>query len=140
MMPTSGLVADEPGLYENQLPERLLDETERFTLARIEICVAPGEAFDQSAELGERLLYVVRRNRELVVCEDVLEAHHSVLAAGEPVLAAGELSLAVYGELKIVLDLNELSGHYRPARDCRRVVAEILASMDFLVPNNLFDS
>jgi hypothetical protein len=129
-----------PAEYENQLPERLVEETARFALARLSICVAPGDEFERIAELGERLIYVVRRNRELVVCEDVLEAHHSVLAAGEPVFAAGELSLAVHGEHKIVLDLNELSGHYRPARDCRRVAAEVLSSLDFFVPDDLLDS
>lgn len=130
----------EPILYVNLLPERLSDETRRFEAARLRRVTAPGDEFNLLAEAGIRLIYVVPWSRVLVVCEDELDAHHSVLALGAVVLAAGELSLAAYGAERIVLDLNETSGHYLPDRGCRLVAAEILRDLGFFVPDDLIDS
>lgn len=131
---------EQPQLYENQLAELLAGEIERFKAAGLRAVTAPSAEFDDLAEAGDRLIYVVLVDGTLVVCKDELDAHHSVIAGGGFVRAAGELDLAAYGDTRLVLDLNEQSGHYLPNRSCRAVAAAVLRDLGFVVPDDLFDS
>lgn len=131
---------EEPQLYENRLAELLPDEIERFEAAGLRAVRAPSDEFDALAEAGNRLIYVVLRDGTLVVCRDELDAHHSVIARGGFVRAAGELNLAAYGDTRLVLDLNEQSGHYLPDRTCRAVAAAVLRDLGFEVPDDLLGS
>ena len=42
---------------------------------------------------------------------------HAVLAHGRPVLAAGEFQMDFDDSAMVVSELNDMSGHYRPAAD-----------------------
>ena len=92
---------------------------------------APSDAFEQLASDGEPLIYVVSKQNEFIVAEDVVDAHHSVLVFGEDVLAAGQASLLAMGESRIVLDLDNQSGHYRPRDESIHFAAAILVDLGF---------
>jgi hypothetical protein len=124
-------LATEPFLYQNQQSDRLEIETVRFKARSVRSGRAPGPEFEQLAVEGEELIYVVTSNREFIVCEHVLDAHHSVLAGGGDVLAAGEVSLVVYADFRAVLDLNQMSGHYLPRQESLYFPAVILRDLGF---------
>lgn len=122
------------------MPERLPEESLRFRARPIRWASAPGPDFEQLAADGEELIYVVTRTAVLIVCEHVLDAHHSVLVNGDDVLAAGEVSLIVHGAFRAVLDLNEMSGHYRPRRESLHFPALILRDLGFVGTDPWLDS
>lgn len=132
---------EEPVLYLNLMPERLPAELRDGERLGVTMATAPGADFDALVAKGELLNYVVLQSRRLVVCEAIgYPAHHSVLAGGAPVMAAGEVSLLVYEGVRTVLDLNAVSGHYRPAPGCLAVVRELLESLGFDVPDSSLSS
>ena len=92
------------------------------------------------AASGEPLIYVVTERRELVIAPRLAwngPVAHPVLCNGEPVLAAGEVSLAVANEVKMVLELNNMSGHYRPGVESLSLVVEAFEALGFEVPQDV---
>lgn len=101
---------------------------------------APGEDFMRIADEGDRLIYVVTEERELIIAAISPSITHAVIATGLPVLAAGECDVAVYGEFKMVLDVSNKSGHYLPDAGCLDLVQEVFEDLDFVVGPGVFSS
>lgn len=102
----------------NRYPDRLaaeLDAAQRVWFVPVEV---PGREFDALAAEGQTMIYVLVDDRLLVSKRQVLGEHitHAVLAGGEPVQAAGEFDVQWQSGGAIVARLNNVSGHYRPAR------------------------
>lgn len=97
----------------------------------------PGDAFDLLVAEGERLVFVITIQRELIVAPQIkngFEIRHPVLAGGEDVLAAGELELVQGGGTKLVVDVTNKSGHYEPEPRCLDVAVKILEDLGYTVP------
>jgi hypothetical protein len=127
----------EPETYANRLTEDYADELAAATAAKVAGVSCPGEAFDQLVAEGDRLVFVVTIQRELVVAPQLkngLEIRHPVLAGGQVVLAAGEIELVQGGGMKLVLDLTNKSGHYEPEPRCLDVAAQVLDELGYTVP------
>lgn len=123
--------------YANQLAHRFDDEADAARLAGVDNVVCPSDELDRLVAQGERLVYVVTLRRTLIVAPQLrhgFEVRHPVLAGGEAVLAAGEVELAHGGEDKIVLELNNKSGHYGPPAACLGLVAKVLVDLGYAVP------
>jgi hypothetical protein len=123
--------------YRNRLSAQY--ERERDTAESIAYVVAsgPGETFDHLAASGEPLIYVVTEIGELVIGAQLswpTPASHAVLAQGRAVAAAGEVLMAVADGIKIVLALNNKSGHYEPDAGCLVVAAQAFRDLGFEVP------
>jgi hypothetical protein len=116
---------------------------EAARIARVVPVRCPSDAFEDLVALGDRLVYVVTRARELIVAPELtngFEICHSVLASGEPVLAAGSLDVIWAGDYKAVLTLTHQRGHYRPDPSCLVVVAEVLSGLGFDVPAEVVEA
>ena len=100
-----------------------MDAARRVGVAPVEV---PSVAFDVLVAEGDRMIYVVASGRLLVSKRLVLGEHisHAVIASGEPVQAAGEFEVVEEQEATIVSILNNMSGHYRPARASLTVAQE----------------
>ena len=132
-------MAQEPTLYPNLFPERYARELADATTDGATWASAPSDAFEALAKGGEPLVYVVTVDRNLTLSERVVgsrHAHHSVIAANQAVIAAGEVSLFVAGSDRIVLTLNERSGHYQPGRECLVGAREAFEQQGFWVPDD----
>lgn len=72
--------------------------------------------FDSLAAKGGQMIYVFASGRLLASKRHAQQVHisHAALAAGGPVEAAGEFKASVDGPTKLVTELNNMSGHYRP--------------------------
>ena len=72
------------------------------------------------------MTYVVAGGRLLVSKRQSRGEHisHAVLASGGPVEAAGEFKVMAHGRDRVVIALNNLSGHYRPRSESLRVAVE----------------
>lgn len=57
--------------------------------------------------------------------------HHSVLAGGRPVQAAGEVDVISGEGYRLVLNLNNLSGHYQPSASCLDWAVAVFSSLGF---------
>ncbi len=133
-------LAPEPRLYANQLRRELGAEILRFRDAEVRWAKAPSEGFEQLASDGEPLIYIVSRRHELIIAEHVVDAHHTVLVNGDEVIAAGQVSLLVMGDIRIVLDLDALSGHYRPDDESLHFAASVLVELGFTGLDRWLDS
>jgi hypothetical protein len=127
-----------PIAYTNRLSARLdaeLTEANELGIRGIE---APSAAFDALVALGQRLIYVVTTSYSVVVCERNVQlrvARHSVIAVGESVFAAGEVEVSWVDHLKLVIELTNTSGHYRPGAECLDLAAQAFRSLGFIVPD-----
>ncbi len=65
------------------------------------------------------MIYVLAGERLIVSKRHVTGEHisHAVLADGGPVQAAGEFEVSELGKVKVVMSINNMSGHYRPGRE-----------------------
>ena len=127
----------EPVRFANRLAEDYPDELAAATAARVAGVPCPGEAFDQLVAEGDRLVFVVTVQHELIVAPQLkngFEIRHPVLAGGQDVLAAGELELVQGGGAKFVIDLTNKSGHYEPEPGCLNAAVRILKDLGFTVP------
>jgi hypothetical protein len=123
--------------YENRLKEAYADEVAAAKAAKITGVSCPGDDFDQLVAEGERLVFVVTIQRELIVAPQIkngFEIRHPVLAGGQNVLAAGELELVHGGDMKLVLTLTNKSGHYEPEPGCLDVAVQVLEHFGYTVP------
>lgn len=127
---------DDP-LYENGLKESYDEEAERAHEAGVVGVRCPSDEFNTLAAEGERLVFVVTVDRELIVAPQLhrgFEIRHPVLAGGAPVAAAGELEVLDAGSVRVVLDLTNKSGHYEPDAACLTIATEVLVDLGFEVP------
>ena len=130
-------LAEEPARYRNQLAESYREEADAARAARVAGVTCPSEEFEMLAAEGERLVFVVRLDRALIVAPQLhrgFEVRHPVLAGGAAVLAAGEIELVYFTDVRVVLDLTNKSGHYRPHASCLEVTVEVLVELGFEVP------
>ena len=124
-------------IYTNRLKHTYADEVAAAKAAKITGVSCPGHGFDQLEAEGERLVFVVTIQRELVVAPQIksgFEIRHPVLAGGRDVLAAGEIELVQGGGTKLVLDLTNKSGHYEPGPRCLDVAVKALEDLGYTVP------
>lgn len=131
-------MAQEPTVYPNLFPERFPRERADATTVGATWGSAPSAEFEALAEGGEPLIYVVTVDRTLTISERMVgsrHAHHSVIASNHAVIAAGEVSLFVAGSDRVVLTLNERSGHYQPGRECLVAAREAFEQQGFWVPD-----
>ncbi len=136
LLPNLGWLA-EPETYTNRLPDEFADEMAAAKAAKVTAVSCPGDEFDELVAEGERLVFVVTIQRELVVAPQIkngFEIRHPVLAGGRDVLAAGEIELVHGGDAKFVLDLTNKSGHYEPDPGCLDAAVKILEDLGFTVP------
>ncbi len=127
----------EPETYANRQAEDYADELAAATAANITGVSCPGEAFDQLVAEGDRLVFVVTTQRQLIVAPQLkngFEVRHPVLAGGQRILAAGEVELVQGAGMKLVLDLTNKSGHYEPRPGCLDVAVQILEELGYTVP------
>lgn len=127
----------EPVRFANRLAEDYSDELAAATAAKVAGVSCPGEAFDQLVAEGDRLVFVVTIQRELIVAPQLkngFEIRHPVLAGGQDVIAAGEIELVQGGGAKFVIDLTNKSGHYEPEPGCLDAAVQILEDLGFTVP------
>lgn len=127
-------------MYANRLPDEYADEVAAANAAKVCGTSCPGDDFDQLVAEGERLVFVVTVERELIVAPQLkngFEIRHPVLAGGRDLLAAGEIELVRDGRTKLVLDLTNKSGHYEPTSGCLEVVAQLLEELGYTVPRDV---
>lgn len=127
----------DPETYKNRLQDAYDYEVDAAKAARVAGVSCPGDDFEQLVAEGERLIFVVTIQRELIVAPQIkngFEIRHPVLAGGRGVLAAGELELVQGGGTKLVLDLTNKSGHYEPRPRCLDAAVQVLESLGFSVP------
>lgn len=128
--------------YPNLLPGDFANDLAAAVASGVQWGSAPSEDFDRLALRGDPLIYVVTQSGTLVVATQFVARGrivHAVLADGLPVLAAGDVSLVVLGDYKAVIRLSNRSGHYRPARSCLELAAEVFRNQGFEVPNGAID-
>lgn len=97
----------------------------------------PGSDFNRLVAAGDRLIFVVTVDRQLIVASQVLrgfEVRHSVLAKGQPVLTAGEIEIVAADTFKCVVEITNKSGHYRPDAASLEVAIDLLKDLGFEVP------
>ena len=127
-------------VYANRLPHLYQGEVDRAEAAGSTGVTAPGPEFEDLAASGEPLNFVVTQRMELVVASQFSgppAADHAVLARGDLVLAAGEVSLAVADDFRMVIELNNRSGHYGPDAGCLAVAVEVFQALGFKVPDEV---
>ena len=122
--------------YYNRLPEQLqreLETAQRVSLSPIEI---PSKGFDSSATEGARMIYVVVGGHLIASKRQVGGEHisHAVLADGGPVQAAGEFEIETEHGAPVVSVLNNMSGHYRPAKASLEVARRAFESAGMRIP------
>lgn len=123
--------------YPNQLPDQYDDECQKAGEAGI-VGVGPGPELDRLAVDGESLIYVITEQSALVVVSQFGlpgDVGHAVLARGKNVLAAGEVSLAAApaAGIRMVVELNNQSGHYVPGDQCLDLAADTFRGLGFEV-------
>jgi hypothetical protein len=129
-------------LYPNISPSSYSDELAAAELSGITSAVAASPEFLLLAVGGDPLIYVVTRSQNLVVATQFVPAGrmgHAVLAHGEAVLAAGEVSLFVLEEIRVVIRLNNKSGHYEPGRSCLALAAQVFQHHGFEIPDGAIE-
>lgn len=130
----------ESETYANRLAGEYADEVAAAKAAKVAGVSCPGDDFDQLVAEGERLVFVVTIQRELIVAPQIkngFEIRHPVIAGGQDVLAAGELELVQGGGTKLVLDLTSKSGHYEPGPRCLAVAVQVLEDLGYTVPGDV---
>ena len=113
--------------YHNRDPAQYQREQEAARRAQVAPVEVPSDAFDAFAAVGTRMIFVVSGEGKLVVARRRQRGEHishAVLAGGGSVLAAGEFEVGFDGSSKVVSELNNMSGHYRPSADSLAVAAE----------------
>lgn len=108
-----------PTEYDNHLPARLSQERAAAHRAGVVPAEIPSAAFDALAATGVRMVFVVVGGDRLFAApreQGGEHISHAVLADGGTVLAAGEFEIGFDGGAMLVSELNNMSGHYRPAK------------------------
>ena len=128
--------------YYNQLPlqlQRELETAQRVRLSPVEI---PSTEFDSLAAEGVRMIYVVAGGHLIASKRQVGGEHisHAVLANGGPVQAAGEFETGTGHGAPVVSALNNMSGHYRPAKASLDVARIAFESAGIRIPTGAVHS
>lgn len=125
-------------LYSNKLAGRYGDEAAAADAVNMTGVPAGSPEFDLLVIQEARLIYVVTEQDELIVGPDVgWPLSHAVLAENRTVFAAGEVSLAVAGDVRMAVDLNNKSGHYEPDPDCLDEAVRAFEHAGFEVPKSV---
>lgn len=103
-------------VYFNRRPAGLRAEL----VAAHRVGVVPVEVtsdnLGEMAIQGKRMIYAVVGDRLLVAPREAMGEHisHPVLVGGDPVSAAGEFEATLTEDTVEIVELDNMSGHYRP--------------------------
>lgn len=103
----------------NHLPERLNAELKLADNLGIKPLKIENAEFDEAINQGT-IKWAVTTDFELVIIPKVAngqEIPHTVLTRGQPVLAAGEAEIVGSNGQYLMLEISNLSGHFRPTSD-----------------------
>ena len=108
-----------PRSYYNAYPERLLDELNAARRAEVAPVEVTSDNLDRMAAKDKRMIYTVVGERLVVSPRQAMGEHisHAVLAGGGPVWAAGEFEATSTAGSVEIMNLDNMSGHYRPGSE-----------------------
>ena len=113
----------------------LAQETDAARRAGVVAADVSSVEFDSLAAEAERMIYVVAGGRLLASKRLAMGEHitHAVLVDGGPVQAAGEFEVMEHESAKVVMALNNVSGHYQPGVESLEVAREAFEALGWRV-------
>ncbi|PJE96542.1 type IV secretion protein Rhs [Streptomyces carminius] len=122
--------------YPNQMPEELAQELADAERLGVRPLRVGDEGFDAAVNSGTIKWAVDEQGRLFVIPKyaNGVELKHPVLTGGRPVLAAGEAEIAGSDGSYFGMEINNMSGHYKPSMESLQVGREAFerAGISFL--------
>ena len=117
--------------FRNQLPGELASKLGTARALGVSPIRAGGRGFDSLVNSGT-IKWVVTESGELMVGPHSIngvEISHAVLSGGAPVRAAGQANIAATSGVRVGLDINNHSGHFRPSAESLQIGVDAFAAL-----------